>query len=317
MDMYRDYFTRENLVESVTKAPYVPGRLGELGIFETRGLTSTTLAAEELGLNDVGPGSAIPRGAPPQAMTLDKRKVHTFSTSTYAKTLPVFADEVLGMRASGTTGAAEVITTRRNEAVAKLRMWADAQHEYLRMTTLLSPNNAFGNKPADGSIALATDATKTRQEIFNKVIKPIETALKGLSFSGVHCLCSDTFWADLIENKAIKDTYLNTQAAGELRNDPRDMFVYGGVMWERYRGSATIAITNDKAVVIPLGVSGLFLQGFAPDDTIDSVGAGAMGAPYYPRAEAMKGGKGWEITMQTHPVMLCTRPEAIITLAKS
>ena len=35
MDIYRDYFTRENLVASVAKAPYIPGRLGELGIFTT------------------------------------------------------------------------------------------------------------------------------------------------------------------------------------------------------------------------------------------------------------------------------------------
>lgn len=313
MDMYRDYFTRENLTDAVAKAPFIPGRLGELGIFETRGLTSTTMAAEELGINDVGVATAIPRGAPPQAMSLDKRKVHTFPTSTFAKTLPVYADEVLNMRAAG-SAAAEVITTRRNEAVAKLRNWADLQHEYLRLTCLLAPNNAFGNQPAEVQIALATDATKTRAEIFTKIIKPMETALKGIAFSGLHMLCSDGFWEALIENKAIKDTYLNTQAAGELRNDPRDAFVFGGVMFERYRGVTNVEITANKAKVVPIGVRGLFLQGFAPDDTIDSVGTGAMGAPYYPRAEAMKGGKGWEITMQTHPVTVCTRPAAILTV---
>jgi hypothetical protein len=317
MDIYRDYFTRENLVAAVAKAPYVPGRLGEIGLFETRGLTSTTLAAEEMALNDVTPSSAIPRGAPAPAMGLDKRKVHTFAAATYAKQMAVFADEVLNVRAAGTNGAAEVIETRRNEAAAKLRRWADAVHENLRMTTLLSPDNAFGSKPGDGSLALTNNATKTRAEIFTKVIKPLETALAGIGFSGVHVLCSDSFWTDLIENQAIKDTYLGYQAAAELRNDPRDMFTFAGVTWERYRGSASTAITDTKAVAVPLGVPGLFLQGFAPDDTIDSVGAGAMGAPYYPRAEAMKGGKGWEMTMQTHPVMLCTRPAAIITLAKS
>jgi len=317
MDIYRDYFTRESLVASVAQAPYVPGQLAAMGIFETRGLTSTTMAAEELGLNNVGPSAAIPRGAPAKAMTLDKRKAHTFVTSTFAESLPVYADEVLNVRAAGTTGAIEVIQTRRDEAIAKLRAWADAQHEYLRMATLLSPNNAFGSKPADGSLALATDATKTRAEIFTKVIKPIEAALKGVPFSGVTVQCSDEFWVDLIENKAIKDTYLGYQAAAELRGDPRDSFMFGGVTWERYRGSDSTKITTNKAVAVPTGVAGLFLQGFAPDDTIDSVGAGAMGAPYYPRSEAMKGGKGWELTMQTHPVMVCTRPAAIVTLAKA
>ncbi len=314
VDMYRDYFTREQLVASVAKAPFVPGRLGELGLFTVIGLTATTMALEEEGTDAPALATPIPRGAPPKPLDLDKRKVHTFVTQTYAWNDYVRADEVLNMRAAGPTGAAEVITSRRDKVTAKLRATADQQHEYLRMQTLLSPNNAFGNKPNEAQIALATDATKTRQEVFNKIIKPMETALDGLFFSGLRVLCSDGYWSALIENKAIKETYLNTQAAGELRNDPRDAFVFGGVAWERYRGNSSIAVTTDKAIVVPEGVGNLFYMGFAPDDTIDSVGAGALGTPYYLRSEPLKGGKGWEITLQSHPVVTCTRPGAILTL---
>ena len=314
VDMYRDYFTRENLVAAVQQAQFIPGHIGSLGIFEVKGLTATTMAVEELVKETVGKSTAIPRGSPAQAMNLGKRKVHTFTTETYAKTMAVYADEVLNIRASGPTGAAEVIETRRNETVQKLRNWADYQQEYMRMQVVLSPDNAFGSKPAEVQIALSTDATKTREQVFTKVIKPMESALDGIPFAGLRAECSDGFWGALIENKAIKETYLNTQAAGELRNDPRDAFVFGGVMWERIRGDSDIKITDDKAIVLPTGVSGMFHTGFAPDDTIDSVGAGAMGAPYYLRAEPMKGGKGWEITMQTHPVMVCARPSAILTI---
>ena len=45
MDIFRDYFTRENLLASIAKAPYIPGRLGT--VFESRALTSTVLALEE------------------------------------------------------------------------------------------------------------------------------------------------------------------------------------------------------------------------------------------------------------------------------
>lgn len=317
MDFYRDYFTREQLVAAIAKAQFIPGHIGELGLFEVRGLTSTTMAVEELVKETVGKSTAIPRGSPPQVMGLGKRKVHTFSTETYAKTMSVYADEVLNARAAGPNGAAEVIEARRNETVQKLRNWADYQHEYMRMQVVLNPDNAIGSKPAAQNIALSTDATKTRQEVFTKIIKPMESALDGIAFTGLRAECSDGFWGALIENKAIKDTYLNTQAAGELRNDPRDSFVYGGVQWERIRGDSDIKITDDKAIILPTGVSGMFYTGFAPDDTLDSVGAGAMGAPYYLRAEPMKGGKGWEITCQTHPVMVCARPQAILTIGLS
>lgn len=313
MDFYRDYFTAESLTDSLVNAAYIPGQTAPL--FETRGLGSTTLAVEALA--DSGPAtlSAIPRGAPLPAMTLDKRTVVTFALQTYGTQGAVYADEVLNTRSIGTSGAGQIIASRRDETVAKLRRNIDNLHESLRMTTLLSPTNAFGTKPADVSVAFNTDATKTRAEFFTKIITPMESALGGVNFSGITVLCSDGYWAALIENKAIRDTYLNTVAASDLRKDPRETVFFGGVQFERYRGTASITITTNKAIAVPTGVQGLFLQAFGPDDTIDSVGAGAMGAPYYLRAFDLDDAKGWRIRAQTHAVMVCTRPTAVLTLA--
>lgn len=322
MDIFRDYFTRENLVRSLAKAPYIPGRLGELGLFEAVPLTSTTMAIEE-GTTDAGKIlQPISRGAPRSQTRLDKRKVHTFTTDSYGDEGAVYADEVLNARGAGTNGAAEILADRRDRLVAKLRRNMDLTMENLRMQKLLAPGSTeFGAADAAAVIAVQTDATKMRQEIFNKIIKPIESALDGIQFNGVHVLCSDGYWADLIENKAIKDTFLNWQAAAELRGETRQAFSYGGVMWERYRGTSTVKITDDTAVAFPTGaVDPSFWIGYAPNDTIESVGSGALGQPYYmgskPIADS-QGTKGVEVSIAMHPKLVCGRPKAIRFIGKA
>lgn len=321
MDIFRDYFTRENLVRALEKAPYTPGRLGELGLFETVPLTSTTAAVEEQTTDAGKVLTAIPRGGPRTSTGLEKRKVHTFTTQSFGDGGAVYADEVLAARGAGTTGMAEVVEDRRQRLVNKLRRHIDLTHESLRMQCLLSPGTTeLGATPAAQSIALTVDATKTRAEIFTKIIKPIETALDGLPFTGIHVLCEDGFWVDLIENKAIKDTYLGWMAAAELRRDAREMFQFGGVTWERYRGTSAVTITANQAVAFPLGVPDTFWQFFAPNDTLESAGSGALGQPYYLGSKPItdsQGTKAMEISVATHPRMICGRPGCVRPLQRT
>lgn len=318
MDFYTDFFTATALLDSIIKQPYIPGQIGQMGIFESKALAGTKLALEEQPANSAELLTDTPRGTPSKAATLVRRKVHTFDTKHYRKDGAVYADEVLNTRAAGTTGAREVIMTRRDETLAKLRRDIDLTHETLRVGVLNSPNNAFGSKPADAAIAVQTDATKTRQEILKKIIRPIEAALGGTPYSGIAVVCQDTYWEDLIANAEIRATYLNQVAAAELRGNPLDSVAYGGVNFMRYRGSGACDIASAKAVAFPTGVPGLFQQAFAPADTLDSIGAGALGSPYYATAYPIDGGnRGWHIEAQTNCVMLCTRPDAIITIAKS
>lgn len=314
MDIYRDYFTREQLLLSLNNVQYVPGQIGASGLFETIGLTSTTLAIESLPDNDVAESAAIPRGAPGKPLALEKRNVKTFTTSTYAWQAAVLADEVLNVRVAGTSGAAEVFTQRRDEAVAKLRRQADWQAEYLRVACVNSATNDFGTAPAAAVVAFGVSDTAIRTAIHNNIVLPMEAALGGLPYTGMDAWCSDTYWVALIESKTIRETYLNQAAAAELRNAPAESFNYGGITWNRYRAGGNIAITSGQAKIVPRGVSGLFIQAFAPNDTLTSVGQGAMGQPYYLDSYPLDDDKGYRMSLQMHPVMLCTRPTAVITV---
>lgn len=313
MDIYRDYFTREELLLSLSNTQYVPGMLGASGLFRTIGLSALTLAIESLPDNDVAESAAIPRGGPAKPLMLEKRNVKTFPVASYAWSGAVLADEVLGIRASGIGGAGEVFATRRDEMAAKLRRQADWQHEYLRVSTLNTPNNDFGNKPADVVVAFGTADSAVRTAIHKQLILPLESALGGLPYTGLDAYCSEGYWEGLIDSKTVRETYLNTAAAAELRNMPADSFTFGGITWHRYRAGGNIAIEANKAKIVPRGVDGLFVQAFGPNDTLQSVGSGELGQPYYLDAYPLDDDKGYRMSLQTHPKMLCTRPTVIQT----
>ena len=318
MDFFTDFFNANELIASVAKAPYIPGRLADPAIFSTRQLGTTKLSLEEQALNDAELLTSTPRGTPSKAQVLERRKVHTFETAHYRKDGSVYADEVLGLRAVGVSGARESIIARRDEVIAMLRRDMDLTHEALRVTTLNSPSNAFGNAPASAAVAFGASDSAIRSAIFTNIIKPIESALKGIPYSGLLALCDDTFWAGLIESKTIKETYLNQVQASALRGSTTEQVIFGGVTFERYRGVGSTVIASGKAKVIPVGVPELFIQAFAPADTLDQVGAGAVGQPYYTNAYPIdEGNRGIYIEMQTNVAMVCTRPDAVLTIGLS
>lgn len=317
MDIFRDYFTREQLLASLQKAPYVPGMLGAMGLFETVRLQSTTYAVEEQPLETLSALTAVPRGTPSKIETLAKRSVKTFTTSHYRVDGAVYADEVLNIRATGVSGAAEVITDRRDRLMAKLRGDIDLTLEGLRMACVNSPSNAFGNAPASAAVAFGANDSAIRTAVFNNILLPIESALGGLPYTGLTALCEDTFWLGLIESKTINTTYLNQAAAAQLRGLPIDQVDAFGVRWMRNRAGSGVAIATGKAKVFPTGVPGLFVQAFAPADTLDSVGAGALGDVYTPMALQSPDNRMWKLEVQTNPLMLCTRPQCVLTIGLS
>lgn len=329
MDIYRDYFNREELVRTLAQAPYTPGQLGQLGIFDSVPLTSTTLAVEVEAKNAGRVLTAKPRGAPRQRSATDLRVVHSFPVmDQYGDEDNVMADDLLSAR-SGIQGAKEVIEMRRSEKMAKLRRTIDRTHEVLRMTRLLSPaSTEFGSAASGAVIAVQTDATKTRKEIFDKLVVPINAALDGLPYANIIVLCSDGYWSDLMGNKEFRETYVNWQAATALRagigangQQVTPPMPYGDAVWQWYRGTSDCKIPDNEARAMPMGVSdGLAWQAFAPNNTVESVGAGAMGQPYYVGSKPIidsQGTIGWEMSIQSHCRMVWGRPGAVIPITKS
>lgn len=317
-------FRMQTLTAAIERAKYVPGRLGQTGLFTAAGITTLDAAIEfrngVLSLLD-----AKPRGGPGAAIIGEKREVHTFRVPHIPVFGSILADEVQGVRAFGSETQAEVLMTRVNDELSMMRRDLDYTIESHRVSALkglmynanggtTSLFTEFGVSQQTQAMVLTTATTKVRVKV-TQALEKMESALGGASFSGAHAFCGSAFWAELIDHPMVRDTYLGTQMAQAMREDGRQAFDFGGVRWERYRGTADVKIEDDDAYMVPLGVPDLFITRFAPADYNETVNT--VGRPYYVKAEPMRFGKGYELEGQSNPLNLCTRPSAIIKLTRT
>lgn len=316
-----DAFTLTEMVAAINHLPHKPGRLGELGLFAERGVTTTTVMIEEKHgtLELVG---TTPRGGPGETKGNDKRKARTFAIPHLQRDDSIMADEILGVRAFGQS-AAETITMKRDEKLAGLKSQLDMTLEYHRMgalkglildkdgSTIYNLFTEFGVSQQTIDMVLDNSATEVRAKCFD-VLVAMEDALGGLPYTGAIGLCGDTFWSTLITHKTVKETYANTAMAGSLRADPREVMYFGGIAWERYRGKngATPYVGASDAYVVPTGVPGMFQTVFAPADYTETVGT--IGLPYYAKTAQKRMDKGLDIEAQSNPLNLCTIPRAVV-----
>ena len=166
------------------------------------------------------------------------------------------------------------------------------------------------------NFALNDPNTKVRQKCY-EVITAIEDKLDASTYGHIHSMVGKDFWLELIEHTSVKETYLNTVQAAELRGDPSvSRFEFGGITWERYRTGSKAEedvgapfIGAKQAQFFPVGVPDLFLTRFAPADYLETVNT--IGLPRYSRQFEMPNGKGVNLEVQANSINLCTRPAAL------
>ncbi|MBR8393494.1 major capsid protein [Burkholderia cenocepacia] len=320
-----DAFSLSSLSAAINEQPYVPGRIGTLGLFEEDGITTTTIQIERDGdtLSLVAAGE---RGSPASVVVGSKRQMIPFNTVHLPQRAVIKADEIQNLRAFGSETELEALQTVVNRRLAKMRRQLDATHEFHRIgaikgavldadgkTVLIDLLQYFGI----GQTVIPFELGKADTEIRVKCVEvqdAIEDALGATTYTGVRVLCGRVFWNKLIAAKTVKETYLATAMAASLRGDARDAFDFGGCTFERYRGRVGDVgyVADDEAHAIPEGVPDLFITRFAPADYVEAVNT--TGIPYYAKQELMDFGKGVEIEAQSNPIHLCTRPKALVKL---
>lgn len=320
-----DAFSLSSLTAAINDALFVPNRIASLALFDEEGITTTVVQIERDG-DTLALVPAGVRGAPANVVTGDRRSMLPFNTVHLPQRAAIKADEIQNLRAFGSESELEAIQTVVNRRLGKMRRQLDATHEYHRIGAIKGQIlDADGKTVIEDllerfriertTIDFALDQANT--EIRTKcaqVLDGIEDALGAIPFSGVRVLCGRNFWNLLIVLKTVKETYLNSTLAAQLRGDTRDAFDIGGCTFERYRGRVgTVGfVGDDEAFAVPEGVSELFITRFAPADYMEAVNT--TGLPYYAKQELMDFSKGVEIEAQSNPIHLCTRPKAVIRL---
>ena len=320
-----DAFSVSSLTAAINDQEYLPGRISSLGLFREEGISTITVQIEKDG-DTLALVPAGERGTSGLVVGGTKRTLIPFNTVHLPERFTIKADEIQGIRAFGTRSELQAVQDVVNKRLAKARRQLDATHEFQRMgalngqvldadgkTVLLDLYKTFGVNRKKMSMGLSTPDTELRVRA-GEALDMQEEALGSITSSGACALCGKNFWNKLIVHKSLKETYLNTQQAAELRGDGRESFEFGGIVWERYRGkiAGVSFIHDDKALLIPEGVPDLYISSFAPADYMETVNT--QGIPYYSKIEALPFNKGVAGEAQSNPLHLCTRPLAQILL---
>ena len=321
-----DLFSTNSLTAAINRAEFVPNRLGALGLFEAQGITTTHVTIEESN-GELALVEAKPRGGDASPVSADKRRGIPFEAIHLPERSTLMADEIQNVREFGTEDQTRAVETVVNRRLEKMRRNIEATHEWQRVGAMRGQI-----LDADGSTVLVDvfDRFNLTQQSVNMnfgssdvqtktldVQEAIEDELGSLPFSTVRVFCGSSFWRNLLNDSSVQEAYNNHAAAVRLREDPRESFEFGGVIWERYRGKVggNPYVPDAEAYAVPEGVPELMISRFAPADFTEAVNS--IGLPVYAKSEPMRFDKGVELEVQSNPIHLPTRPRAIIKLTEA
>lgn len=277
------------------------------------------------------------RGSPRTRQTRDRRNIRDFRTVRTSKVDELRAVELANIRGFGTQESLEAVQTELMMRYSKLRRDHELTEEY-RLLGMIQGNvldadgtSTLYNWYTEFGIAVPTELgfnwasrTGVAEYLRANVIRPMMTALQGrwVPSARIVCLCGDTFFDGLTSNSEVKQSYINWQAAQELRTglaSAYGAFSYGNVDFINYRSvtdsnSVSVGIATDKARFFPVGIPDMFQKIISPnDEDLDFVNT--LGQEYYARQVLDPSGYNAyvELSMDAFNAHVCTTPEALLS----
>lgn len=330
LDIFRsDAFGVVPLSLAINNLKFVPGFISGRGLFTENGIVATMVMIEERNfvLTVVPP---TPRGAPGTTVTKPRRTMRALTVPHFEIDDAIMAEEVQGVRPFGQETGTETVMVQVGQRMQTAGQSLEYTQEYSRVGaikgivtyangTTLNLYNEYGiNQPALIPFPCSTAPTTGNiRQVCASVIRTIGNNLDGQGFTGVEAICGDAFFDSLIACAEVRQTYLNTMDAQELRTQyvsggqSWGAFAYGGILWTNYRGyvAGSPMVETDYAYFYPTGVPNLFATFFAPADYIETVNT--MGLPRYVKQYSMLNDKGIHLETQMNALNICSRPLAL------
>ena len=314
-----------SLTESIMKLPEMPSKLGDMGIFKSVPVNTTSVTIEEY-QGKLSLLQTAPRGTRAVEQPHAKRKQRAFVVPHIPAFDSVKADEVQNVRDFGNAGNLQSIATIVNNRLQSMKDNISVTREWHRAgaiqgilydadgtTVLYNWFTEFGvtqqTKNFDFSPTTTTVDVKAAATQVNRLITH---TLGRTPFTGINAICGDNFWDAFMSCKSVQAAYLNSTSNEMLRNIQRDGFNFAGVTWWNYSSKIgdTFVIPTDNAFFVPTGAGDLFQEYLAPADYIETVNT--MGLEYYAKQERQPMDKGIDMEAQCNPLNICTRPSAVI-----
>jgi hypothetical protein len=334
LDIFNDNaFAVTSLTDAINDLDYVPGRIGQLGLFEANGVDTTTIAIEHKRdvLTLVPP---TPRGAPGTTIGAQRRTLRQLNVPHFEINDAIYADSLQGVRAFGQEKARETVAAKITERMNTHTTNLGATEEVARLGAIqgiityqdgstLNLFDEFGVAQVtevNFDLSNANPVDGDLRERCTRVTRSMMDVLGNVNCKGVRALCGDNFFDALLKHKEVRETYkgwsdgqiLRDSYVGADRLDVYGIFQFGGIVFENYRGAAGAAtsIDTDEVHMFPTGVPGLFRTAYAPADYNETVNT--MGQRFYSKQYRMPNDKGVNFDTQMNALQYCTRPKTLI-----
>lgn len=326
-------FSMQELTAALLDRAHVPMRLGELGLFEARGVRTTKVSVEKRGQQLVLV-QTTPRNAPAVQGQKNLRTLVDIPTARIAVDDAVTADEVQSIRSFGSESELRSVQEELLERLGDHSDSITATEEFQRIgalkgtvldadgSTLLDLFTTFGvSAQSEVAMNIAGQAEGAlRTKVNTSIIRPIEDELGGLPYTGIHVMCSSQFFDDLVAHAEVRNAMKGFPEGMRLLlgRTARRTLDFAGVMWEEYRGKvgSTSYVSDDKAHAFPVGVPGLFLSRYAPAEYVETVNT--IGLPRYVVPNPDNGDTKSRRTfrVQSNALHICTRPRVLFPLKR-
>ncbi len=342
LDIFKnDAFSVTTLRRVVDNMPYIPRRIGQMGLFQPKPITTREVLLYEEDSNiRLIPTTEI--GAPDVQQLRDQGRLRALKTVRIAKTDTVRAHELMGV---ANMALPENIRLRNavelvNKRMGKLKSEMEATKELHRLgalqgklmdvdgTTVLFDYFAeYGiGTPATININFSTTDEADLMLFFqDNFLRPILLSLKDRDTGGVTlgALVGDTFWSRMMKHPAIRELYRLQQTGNMIANTNNPLmtpnlwneFYFAGVTWINYRGSTLgeIAVPTNDAIFFPIGAQDVFDVYWAPGETMRDIGS--EGRPEYPYIQPDVRDQmpsHVDIYLRSYPLYACIFPKALL-----
>ena len=274
MDIFEgDAFTIVELTRALENIPFRPALLSGSGLFSNRGVRARTVMIESRD----GTLSLIPfseRGSAYEQQIPERREMRAFVCRQFKKQDVLWASEIQSVRDFGSETAVQQVQAEVAHKLRRLRQDAEFTFEYHLLNgiqglvkdpkdhaTVVNYFTEFNITPAD-EIDFDLDNTSPASGALRKrcqaLIESVEESMGGLAAGAVQVRaeCGSAFFADLVAHKEVRETYLNTAAAADLRGRVGEEVSFGGITFRRYRGAWASVCRLTRRISTPRALRG-------------------------------------------------------------
>lgn len=327
----QDPFTMASLTEAINITPYIPSRIGKMGLFAEKNPTAHTVFLERKGTT-ISLLTTKPRGSGEVTKkAADSRDVLPIMIPHVPHGDDLLASDLSGLRAFDTETQVVTLSEMLNEKLSGMRQNHEVTHEYFRLgaikgrimdgdgtTTLLDLFAAFDLTQGDHYFDLTGSGAGIKQECID-VIRAIEESLGGSTYDHIHAFVGNDFFDQLSTNAEVKADHaalagnlwaIMTQGQG-TQGRGTSQITFGDITFENYRGKVGTVnfVESDEAHFFPVGVPNLFREYYGPANTLTDVNM--PGKPIYAQQRVKDWDEGMDIRTESNPLMICVRPSVL------